>query len=117
MTSADHKEELQKSEYHIPAKQMTAERSGCVTKCVGSQMPKRSGKHGSYRKNGYDTIVADPDKKKIYNRTFTDPSPFAAPSEREEKPWGTKKAPRNLKAFSPSAIMCLIKLLCSTSRP
>ena len=91
MTSADHKEELQKSECHIPPKQMTAEKSGCVTKCVGSQMPKRSGKHGSYRKNGYDTIVADPDKKKIYNRTFADASKFSAPGDREETPWGTNK--------------------------
>lgn len=70
MTSKEHKEELQVDTIHIGPKVMTEAGKGCVTKCIGEKMPAAAGSHGSYRRNGYDTILADPTKRGIYNRSF-----------------------------------------------
>jgi hypothetical protein len=50
---------------------MTEGGKGCVTKCIGSDMPAKVGKHGSYRRNGYHEIVTTPSKCEIYNRSFS----------------------------------------------
>jgi len=70
MTSQKHKEELQEATIHIPDKVMSEAGKGCVVKCIGEKMPAKAGSHGSYRRNGYDTIVGDSKKREIYNRSF-----------------------------------------------
>jgi A nuclease family of the HNH/ENDO VII superfamily with conserved AHH len=90
MTDANHKEEFEKRDYHIPEKKKEKPERGCVTKCQGSKMPKTGTRHGSYRKNGYDTISNDSKKKSAYNRTFS-AAKFKNVENRKEVPWGTKK--------------------------
>lgn len=59
---------------------------GCVTKCEGSEWKDH---HGSYRKNGYDHIVGDAARKKIYERNFTvKANKDRLPARVREKPLG-----------------------------